>query len=494
MIKNWKTALALVVVLAALGGLATWDEWKTKQEEKGKETENKLLTFKTDDITGLTLHYRPDADIGGEKNAKTAPTEATKVTDLTVKLSDGKWMLTAPVSEVADQQTVQDVIKNILDYKHEKEVTSGKDQWNQYGLNDPRRKLTLETKDGKTAVFFVGNNAPVGYSVYIATSDSDKVYVGSQYVATSTAKTLFDFREKKVVNINTSELASVELLHSKDKPLTLTRNEGKWSITTPESAEADTTQVNNFLDDVSGLRASEFIDAPTKEQTAAFAKGKLFAEIIFTPSKGNKQDLKVAYIKDTLYAAIDPAKQLIKLGEDAKGKLYKTVNDLRNKKIFDFQSAQIDSVDIDSREFVRIKDEWYAKVDAAKFDKDGKFSGKENEKPASKPNIRGLLVDLEYAKAESVMAPGELKKLPPVPKNRIKLNFAAAASKTPLTIDIWQAGENPDQIYVKSSGNPNKVFKAKASVIASISDAPKLPAEDASFAPKDLPPQNAPTN
>lgn len=493
MIKNWKTALVLVVLLAGLGGLATWDEWKTKQEEKGKETENKLLSLKPDDIAGLTLYYRPDADIGGEKNA-TTPSDATKITELTVKLVDAKWMLTSPVAAIADQQTVQDVIKNILDYKYEKEVTSGKDQWNQYGLNEPRRKLTLTTKDGKTAVFFVGNNAPVGYSVYVAVGDSDKVYTGSQYVATSTAKTLFDFRDKKVIPVNTSELATVELLHGKDKPLTLTRTDGKWTITAPEVADADTTQVNNFLDDVSGLRAAEFIDAPSKEQTAAFAKGKLFAEIIFTPSKGDKQDLKVAYIKDALYASVDPSKQLIKLGEDAKGKLNKSVNDLRNKKIFDFQSAQVDSIDIDHRDFVRVKDEWYAKDDAAKFDKDGKFTGKDNEKPSAKSNIRGLLVDLEYAKAESVLTSMDLKKLPAAPENRIKLNFATAAAKPPITIDIWKTGESPDQIYIKSSASPSKLFKAKASVIASINDAPKLPVEDASFPPQDLPPQGAPTN
>ena len=494
MIKNWKTALILGIALLGLGGIATWDEWKTKQEEKSKETENKLLTFKTDEVTSLTLHYRPDADIGGDKNAKAATAaDATKVTDLTVKLSEGKWMLTAPVSEVADQQTVQDVIKNVLDYKYEKEVTNGKDQWGQYGLNDPRRKLVLENKDGNTAVFVVGNNAPVGYSVYVAVGNSDKVYAGSQYVATSTAKTLFDFRDKKVLNINTTDLAAVELIHGKDKPLNLARSDGKWSITAPETADADTTQVNNFLDDVSGLRASEFVDAPTKEQTAAFAKAKLFAEVIFTPTKGAKQDLKVAYIKDALYAAIDPSKQLIKLGEDAKGKLNKTVNDLRNKKIFDFQSAQVDSIDIDSRDFVRVKDEWYAKDDATKFDKDGKYTGKESEKPAPKQNIRGLLVDLEYAKAESILAATELKKLPPAPKNRIKLNFTPTASKQPLTIDIWQTGDSPDQIYVRSSANP-KVYRAKATIIASINDAPKLPAEDASFPPKDAPPPGAPTN
>ena len=495
MIKNWRSAAILLAVLLALGGLATWDEWKTKQDEKAKETDNKLLALKSEDIIGLTLHSLPDPEAGGDKTAKSAPADAIKITEVTLKLVDGKWAVTSPVSEAADQQTVQDLVKNILDYKYEKDVTSGKDQWAQYGLNEPRRRIELENKDGSKTTLFVGINSPVGYSVYIATDKSDKVYAGSQYIATSTAKTLFDFRDKKVIAVNTADLASVQLTHSgsKQKPLELTRKDGKWSITAPEAADADTAQVNNFLDDISGLRASEFIDTPSKDQVAAFAKKeKLFADIRFTTTKAEVQELKIAQMKDGLFAAVDPSKKIIKLGEDAKAKLSKNVNDLRDKKIFQFQSAQVESVDVDSKEYVRVKDEWYTKEDAAKFDKEGKFTGKDADKPTAKPNLRGLLVDLEYAKADDVLGPDSaaVKKLSATPKNRIKLNFGAATSQPPLTIDIWQTGESPDQIYVRPSGSP-KLYKAKASIIASINDAPKLPAEDAKFPPLDgAAPQN----
>ena len=37
MIKNWKVAAILALFLLGLSGLAAWDEWKTKEEEKGKE-------------------------------------------------------------------------------------------------------------------------------------------------------------------------------------------------------------------------------------------------------------------------------------------------------------------------------------------------------------------------------------------------------------------------------------------------------------------------
>ena len=46
-------ALAFLVLL--LGGLATWDEWKTKQDKEGEKTKNRLADFKVEDV--LELDY-----------------------------------------------------------------------------------------------------------------------------------------------------------------------------------------------------------------------------------------------------------------------------------------------------------------------------------------------------------------------------------------------------------------------------------------------------
>ena len=100
--------------------------------------------------------------------------------------------ITSPVQTAADQQAVTDLLKNITDYKTESEVTTGKDKWATFGLTNSRRSIELETNDGKKTAFFVGVNSPVGFGVYAATSASDTVYSGSQYIATSTGKNLFE--------------------------------------------------------------------------------------------------------------------------------------------------------------------------------------------------------------------------------------------------------------------------------------------------------------
>src|SRR5690348_5100689 len=98
--KNWKIALGLGIALTALGGLATWDEWKTKQEDKEKETKGLLTTVKQDQVTAITLHSKGDSDTGGDKTAA-AKTDPSKAVDLTVKLVDGKWRITSPLDTLA---------------------------------------------------------------------------------------------------------------------------------------------------------------------------------------------------------------------------------------------------------------------------------------------------------------------------------------------------------------------------------------------------------
>ncbi|MCX6126374.1 MAG: DUF4340 domain-containing protein [Proteobacteria bacterium] len=480
--KNWKTAAGLGVILLGLSGLATWDEWQSKKDDKDKETSNLLTSIKPDQVKAFVFHTSGDADAGGDKTPAVSK-ESLKAVDVEAKLAEGKWQITSPVNEPADQQVVQDLIKNVTDYKFEKEITSGKDQWQQFGLNTPRRLLTLETTDGAKTSVLVGINAPVGFSTYVATDKSEKVFAGSQYIATSLAKSLFDFRDKKLLSILQTDIDTISYKSGSEKAIEFSRTDGKWQISAPESTQADTVIANNFLDDVLALKATEFIDTPSKSQQDMFAVSKTFAVIKLSGAKIGSREIKISKDKGgSLFATLDPAKLVIKIGDDSKTKFSKSVDDFRNKKIFEFQSTQVDEVDLDGKFFTRVKDDWQTKEAAAKFDKDGKFSGSLADAPKPLSHIRTLLVDLEYGKADAVLGLNSdvVKKLPAVPKNQIKLNFAPAASRPPLVIDIWQAGDSPDAIYLRTSESP-KVFKAKKSLIASMNAAPVLPAEEASF-------------
>ena len=70
-----KTAGILATVLVVLGGLATWDEWQTKRDDKKKDTENLLLTLEIEKVTGLEFSNRESKD----------------PVDISIEKKNGKW-------------------------------------------------------------------------------------------------------------------------------------------------------------------------------------------------------------------------------------------------------------------------------------------------------------------------------------------------------------------------------------------------------------------
>jgi hypothetical protein len=457
--KNWKTLAGLFALLLALGGLATWDEWKTKKEETEKTESNKLTTTKLEDVEALAYDMAASEEGGPE---------AKPAVSMKLAKQEGKWQIVSPINWAAEQQAVDDLVKAVLDYKYESKVSTVKADWPKYGLDKPRRRLALTLKGGKEEIFFIGNNAPVGYSTYIASSKGDDVYAGSQYIGASTGKTMQDLREKKVLSLASSDVASVKIEKDKAPLVELVKKDGKFSITQPEQAAADALTVTNLIDDVTGVKATEFVDQPSKLDEAAFTRSKAAAIITLIDSKGTAHPITFANLKNGFYAAVDPSKAIFKLSDDTKGKVLKTFADLKDKKLFKFQSAQIFEVNIDGKIYKKVKDEWHTADDASKFDKEGKFSGKANEKPTSKNNIRSLLVDLEFAKAEETLASTSetAKKLPANPKHKIVL-LGDHGSK--VDIDVWLAGDNPEKVYVKTTGR-DEVFKTARTVISSLSE------------------------
>jgi len=481
---KWKQIIALVSALVALGALATWDEWQTKKDEKAKESKGLLITdVKPDDIVAVHFISRGDSEVGGDKapaKEATTPKGDSKPVDIDLSRTDSGWKISRPITTDADAQSVSDLLKNILEYKSENEVASGKDKWADFGLDNPRRSIELKTTSGRNILFLVGNNTPVGFGTYVATGISDKIYSGSQYIATATLKTLFDLRDKKVLKLMPHEVKSVTITSSTEKTA-LEKADNSWSLLTPTKVGADLAAVNNLLDDLASLKAAEFIDQPDAQLSKASKSGKNLAKIEVRAGSQNIA-LRLFEFSSSIYADVDGQLPLLKLGNEAKEKLVKSSKSLRDKKIFSFQSAEISSVTVDGLSYKKVANDWYSETDASKIGEDGKFSGKPEDKPATAGHIRGLIVDLEYARAEDVVDNAASLKLPKAPKHQVVLGPIAGPDK--IQIDAWQGtGTDSEALWLKTSGS-EKIYKVKKTVLASIlPQASKPPVGDEASAP-----------
>lgn len=477
--KQLKTAGILAAVLLILGGLATWDEWKTKKDKEDEKTQNRLVDLKPEDV--IELDYVSKAVTPEEGAEKTDdPAQASGAVDVSAVKKDGVWRLTKPVDVLADVQTLDGLIKALSDYNYTKVITSSRDQWGEYGLLEAARHVTLRTggDSPKTVTIYFGTKSPVGYNVYLRTSLDDKVLMGSQHVLMATSKVLNDFRDKGLLKIEEPKLKSLTYLHKGEPAVEIAKADGKYQIQKPEALEADGAAVRDYVEDLSAVKVANFIDQPDDATKALLAAPDY--QITWQHETGEASTLRIADKDGKLLAAFDPNQRVYELPGDYKSKIGKDLNHFRNRRILEPDTLDAKTVDIDGEVFRNFEGNWYAAADAAKFDDKGQFQGDAKDKPAEKANLRAFMVDLEFAKTDRfILLDDPQAKATEAPEHRITLTYHDAA-KAPLVIEFFKAPGVDDKYLVKRSGG-KYLFRVPKSVLNSMK-----PGKEAPPSPEDL--------
>jgi len=454
-LRQFKTAGLLALALIALGLLATWNKWKTKKEKTAKESQNRLAEFDVAQITSIDYYnagHAPGDDASGNETAtSTGSGQVSPPLNLKAAKIDGTWQITEPFATKADEKAIENLLSTLKDYKYEKIASESADDRQKFGLTPPRRRVTAYAGDKVIADILVGSNAPVGYHVYSSTSDRGATYIGSQYLAVATNKSLFDMRDKTLARISPDSLTSFTLRSFSSNPFTISRQNNQFQITAPEAADADELSVKNFLEDLERAPVVEIIDSPSNDLLKAVAVATE-SYVKWTLNNGTSRTLKAVEAGKEVYCKLDDSLPLYRMGPEFKKKFSQKSADFRNKRIFRFTAQDVSAIDVDGKKYSRVADEWYEPEVAAKFSPQGKFEGSEETKPSGLNFVRSLIVDLEFARAidflDDEVSARKIAETPPA--HRVTLTFANPPGKSPLVIDLW-----PDKPEVTSKSAPD---------------------------------------
>lgn len=483
--RQLKTVLALAVVLLALGGIATWDEWKTKKDKEAEKTQNRVVDIKPEDV--IELDYASKATTAADGAEKTDdPASASGQVDVSAVKKDGLWRLTKPVDVLADSQTIDGLVKAISEYSYAKVITSSRDQWAEYGLLEPARHVTLRTggDSPRTISVYFGSKAPVGYDVYLRTSLDDRVVIGSQHILMATSKVLNDFRDKTLLKIEEPKLKNFTYTHKGEPAVEIAKADGRYQIAKPEALEADGAAVRDYVEDLNAIKVANFFDQPDDATKKAFESPDY--QLTWQHETGEASTLKIADKDGKLLAAFDPTQRVYVLPDDYKAKIGKDLNHFRNRRVLEPESLDAKTVEIDGEVYQSVEGTWYVQADAAKFDDKGKFKGDPKDKPAEKANIRAFMVDLEFAKTDRFLPLDDPSaKALEVPEHRLTLKYHDAA-KPALVIDFYKAPGVDDKYLVKRSGG-KYIYRVAKSTLNSLK-----PGKEAPPSPDDEPEPQGP--
>jgi hypothetical protein len=286
---NWKRPLALAVFLVVLASVTYWLEFNHRpKEEEAAEQSKKITQLKDQQIKSIAISNGNLKDI------------VFDCKDLAAALckpgNNPKWELADPLNVKADDTNVNSFVST-LNSLAASDTISLKDETpekkaallKEYGL-DPAtisahkdREVLITTDAGSTGIY-LGVQHPIGEGIFAALEHSakdqkltGKIDENTVYILPNLMKPIFErdltfWRNKKLFNISTPEVAIFHLKTSKTD-ISGVKTGGAWTLTVHgETFPGDMEAIDNLLTGATYLVAKSFV---TDQKTDAKAKQTL---------------------------------------------------------------------------------------------------------------------------------------------------------------------------------------------------------------------------
>ncbi|MCX6592242.1 MAG: DUF4340 domain-containing protein [Acidobacteria bacterium] len=309
-----------VVVAAALGG-GIWYSEKLEAEKAAKppaDTAPKLIEMGDDQFKKLEISKKDTPALVLERGA------------------DNKWKMLAPQTLPVDTDAITALTNTLASFASERLVEEKATDLAQFGLVAPSLKVAITTKDGKTRSLLVGDETATGGGFYAKMDSDARVYTIFNYNRAAIDKSPSDLRDKRLMTFDPLKVTRVELTAQKTA-LEFGKNAaGEWQILKPDPYRADNLQVEEIVRKLKDAKMDLALATDELAKASAqFASGAVVAAAKVTDA-GGTQTLEVRKNKDDFFAKSSAVEGVWKVAKELGEGLDKPLDDLRNKKLFDF--------------------------------------------------------------------------------------------------------------------------------------------------------------
>lgn len=312
--------LLIAAVLAALLGAGIWysNRLEKQKESKPPDSSVKLLEIPEDQFQQIEIGKADTAPVVMKRDA------------------GGRWALTAPQPAAADAESAVSMVSTLAAFSTDKLVEEKAADLKEFGLVQPQLAVTVTRKDGKSSRLLIGDETATGGGFYAKLDADPRVFTIYSYNKASIDKSWNDLRDKRLLTFDEQKLTRIELSAGKQALEFGKDGSGDWQILKPQPMRADNLQIQEIVRKLKEAKMD--LSAPAEEAAKsgpAFASGSVVAVARATDASGT-QSLEVRKKGEDFFAkssAVDGVHKVTKeLGEG----LDKKLEDLRNKKLFDF--------------------------------------------------------------------------------------------------------------------------------------------------------------
>jgi hypothetical protein len=354
---RFRGLIVAVLVLLALGGVLYWSNHHKPAATAATPSANPspaILKIDSSAVSQVTLARKGASPLTLEKEQG----------DL--------WRITAPQPFLADQDSVSGLVTALANLNADRVVEEKASDLRPYGLVEPSLTVDIIAKDHKEHQLLLGDDTPAGGDVYAMLADDPRIFTIANYNKTSLDKGLNDLRDRRLVTL-VPDKVSRATIEKNGQTIEFARTKDGWQILKPSPLRADAFAVDDFVSSVTGARM-DLSGNGHDDVAAEFAKAAPLATVSLTGDQGS-ETLEVRKEKDDYLARSSVADGAYKVDSSLGAALGKSLDDFRNKKLFDFGYEQPSKIELHAGTkawyLTRSGDDWWSngkKMDASSVD------------------------------------------------------------------------------------------------------------------------------
>jgi hypothetical protein len=235
--------------------------------------------------------------------------------DIVLEKDKDTWKITKPIQAEADGSKVTDLLTKLSDLQaHDKDILD-KDDPQKYGFDKPEAVVivTVEEEDKgeqrreagpadkkekktRTLTVRVGKHDTDKKKLYVMADDWPRINVVDDSLEPLVQRPALAYRGKRLLDFDAAGVARVEIDKQGKKTIFEHEKEG-WRLTAPAKGEADLLKVDQLLNNLGHLEASEFVsEAPKQDELEAkygLSKPPMTVRVEFADQKKPARVLQV---------------------------------------------------------------------------------------------------------------------------------------------------------------------------------------------------------
>lgn len=453
---KFKHTLILLVLAVGLGAYVWFVDRKMPTTKEREEKKDRMFEFDRDKIAAIDIK--------------------TSETKIELRKEGANWNLKSPAGDRADSGAMSSLLTSIELLRSESTIDNDgkgvtKDQLKEFGLSDPATKLTM-TVDGKPIQLLFGKDTAIENRGYVMIEGSKAVEVVANALRSDISRKPDDFRDKKLSDLSLGQIKKA-VFKTQSGEIEVEKANEHWSLVRPLKARGDDSKIGDTVSQALTARIESFVADTSKlaEYGLEQPRGTVTLTVegqeqpqVLTIG-GNPKDEKE---KEKTYAKLSSRDAVVLLPKSIENLLSIKPNDLRDKKLVQFNSDLVDRITIEPAGKEKL-------VLARKTDK-GWVRKADADIDVNGAQITRLLDDLGAATVSNFVADvaTELPKYGlDAPEVRVTLSAYSSentaetqAGEKPIVVLLFGKADETD-VYVKTDDEPF-VLSTAATILESI--------------------------